>query len=410
MKKKLFSLNFKQVLIIVTPLAVVALFVIIAFSQLIGLIINESIKSSMGFVCEKVEYETRTSLEKGDYSDSELFNFINELDLTANTNANIIDKSGNYITRHNPKIARSENYFADSALKKYTSAEYLDGEAKSFVTSKHFFAVRKIGNSDFFVIIEGPMADYTNQLAGVFNIILIITIILIFGCLLFFAFIINRTNAKEKDISDKLIETMGRHENICRSIHLPVQSGSDAMLVKMRRRYTRAWYLDRVAKIRSVMPDCAISTDIIAGFCGETEQDHQDTLSIMREVGYDAAFMFQYSERPGTYAHKHLPDNIPGTLAARNYPDDVPPEVKTRRLNEIIALQNELSLESNRRDVGKVFRILVEGPSKRNAAELCGRNSAGKMCVFPDTEHRAGDYLDVRVLSCTSATLICQLA
>ncbi len=205
MKKKLFSLNFKQVLIIVTPLAVVALFVIIAFSQLMGLIINESIKSSMGFVCEKVEYETRTSLERGDYSGSELLNFIDELDLTNNTNANIIDKSGNYITRHNPKIARSENYFADSALKKYTSAEYLDGEAKSFVTSKHFFAVRKIGNSDFFVIIEGPMADYTNQLAGVFNIILIITIILIFGCLLFFAFIINRTNAKEKDISDKLI-------------------------------------------------------------------------------------------------------------------------------------------------------------------------------------------------------------
>ena len=205
MKKKLFSLNFKQVLIIVTPLAVVALFVMIAFSQIMGLIINESIKSSMGFVCEKVEYETRTFLERGDYSGSELFNFINELDLTANTNANIIDKSGNYITRHNPKIARSENYFADSALKKYTSAEYLDGEAKSFVTSKHFFAVRKIGNSDFFVIIEGPMADYTNQLAGVFNIILIITVILIFGCVLFFAFIINRTNAKEKDISDKLI-------------------------------------------------------------------------------------------------------------------------------------------------------------------------------------------------------------
>ena len=205
MKKKLFSLNFKQVLIIVTPLAVVALFVMIAFSQLVGLIINESIKSSMGFVCEKVEYETRPSLEKGDYSGSELLNFIDELDLTNNTNANIIDKSGNYITRHNPKIARSENYFADSALKKYTSAEYLDGEAKSFVSSKHFFAVRKIGNSDFFIIIEGPMADYTNQLAGVFNIILIITIILIFGCVLFFAFIINRTNAKEKDISDKLI-------------------------------------------------------------------------------------------------------------------------------------------------------------------------------------------------------------
>ncbi len=199
-----------------------------------------------------------------------------------------------------------------------------------------------------------------------------------------------------KDISDKLIETMGRHDNICKCIHLPVQSGSDAMLVKMRRRYTRAWYLDRVAKIRSVMPGCAITTDIIAGFCGETEQDHQDTLSIMREVGYDAAFMFQYSERPGT-------------LAARNYPDDIAPEVKTRRLSEIIELQNALSLESNRRDIGKVFRILVEGPSKRNPAELCGRASNNKMCVFPDTAHKAGDYVDVEVLSCTQATLMCRL-
>ena len=199
-----------------------------------------------------------------------------------------------------------------------------------------------------------------------------------------------------KDISDKLIETMGRYENICNSIHLPVQSGSDSMLVKMRRRYTRAWYLERVAKIRSVMPDCTLSTDVIAGFCGETEQDHQDTLSIMREVGYDSAFMFQYSERPGT-------------LAARNYPDDIPPEVKTRRLNEIIALQNELSLESNRRDVGKVFQVLVEGPSKRNPAELCGRTPGAKMCVFPDSTHKAGDYVNVEVLSCTSATLICKL-
>lgn len=199
-----------------------------------------------------------------------------------------------------------------------------------------------------------------------------------------------------KDISDKLIEVMASRPNICHSIHLPVQSGSDTMLVKMRRRYTRAWYHERVAKIRSLMPDCVITTDVIAGFCGETEQDHQDTLSIMREVGYDYAYMFQYSERPGT-------------LAARNYPDDVPPEVKTRRLEEIIALQNQLSLESNRRDVGKVYEVLVEGPSRKNAAELCGRTPGGKMCVFPDSVHKAGDYTKVVVESCTSATLICKL-
>lgn len=199
-----------------------------------------------------------------------------------------------------------------------------------------------------------------------------------------------------KDISDKLIEVMASRPNICHSIHLPVQSGSDTMLVKMRRRYTRAWYLERVAKIRSLLPDCVITTDVIAGFCGETEQDHQDTLSIMREVGYDYAYMFQYSERPGT-------------LAARNYPDDVPPEVKTRRLEEIIALQNQLSLESNRRDVGKVYEVLVEGPSRKNAAELCGRTPGGKMCVFPDSVHKAGDYTKVVVESCTSATLICKL-
>ena len=199
-----------------------------------------------------------------------------------------------------------------------------------------------------------------------------------------------------KDISDKLIETMASRSNICRCIHLPVQSGSDRMLEKMRRRYTREWYLGRVAKIRKEMPDCAITTDIIAGFCSETEEDHKDTLSIMEEVGYDYAYMFQYSERPGT-------------LAARNYPDDVPPEVKTRRLNEIIELQNRLGLESNKRDVGKTFTVLVEGPSKRNADELCGRASNNKMCVFPDKEHKAGDYVKVEVLSCTSATLICKL-
>ena len=205
-----------------------------------------------------------------------------------------------------------------------------------------------------------------------------------------------------KDISDKVILTMSEHGNICRHIHLPVQSGSDVMLEKMRRRYTREWYLGRVAKIREVMPDCAITTDIIAGFCGETLSDHEDTLSVMRAVGYDYAYMFQYSERPGT-------------LAALKYPDDIPAEEKTRRLNEIIALQNELSLESNRRDVGKTFKVLVEGPSRRDQADSCGRASNNKMCVFPSAVPEkgiaacaAGDYVNVKVLSCTSATLICE--
>lgn len=201
---------------------------------------------------------------------------------------------------------------------------------------------------------------------------------------------------------------MAKYDNVCRHIHLPVQSGSNVMLEKMRRRYTREWYLDRVARIRQAMPDCAITTDIIAGFCGETEQDHQDTLDIMRRVKYDYAYMFQYSERPGT-------------LAARNYPDDITPQEKTRRLNEIIALQNELSLESNKRDVGKTFKVLIEGTSRRNDEELCGRTTTNKMCVFPAllaTENNpadshkffnVGDYTTVKVLSCTSATLICEL-
>lgn len=200
-----------------------------------------------------------------------------------------------------------------------------------------------------------------------------------------------------KDISDELIETMARHGNICRHIHLPVQSGSNRILEKMRRRYTREWYLDRVARIREALPGCGITTDVIAGFCSETEEDHQDTLSIFREVGFDYAYMFYYSERPGT-------------LAARHYPDDVPPDVKTRRLNEIIALQNELSLKSNRNDLGKTFRVLVEGPSKKNPDELCGRTSSNKMCVFPDNLHKPGDYVDVKITSCTSATLLGELA
>ena len=199
-----------------------------------------------------------------------------------------------------------------------------------------------------------------------------------------------------KDISDKHIETMARYPNVCHQIHLPVQSGNDRILEKMRRRYTREWYLDRVRKIREVMPDCGISTDAIVGFCSETEEEFRDTLSIFEEVGYDSAFMFNYSERPGT-------------LASRSYPDDVPAAEKTRRLEELIALQNRLSLESNRRDVGREFEVLVEGPSKKDSAQLCGRTGSGKMCVWTDAQHRAGEYVRVRVLDCTQATLLCEL-
>lgn len=203
------------------------------------------------------------------------------------------------------------------------------------------------------------------------------------------------STSNPQDISDEVLYTMAEFDNICKHIHLPVQSGSDAMLVKMRRRYTRDWYLSRVAKIREVLPGCGLTTDVIAGFCGETEEDHRDTLSLFEEVCFDSAFMFYYSERPGT-------------LAAKKYPDDVDIETKTRRLNEIIALQGRCSLKSYRSDIGRTFRVLVEGPSKKSPEELCGRASNNKMCVFPDNVHKAGDYVDVKVVASTSATLICE--
>ena len=198
-----------------------------------------------------------------------------------------------------------------------------------------------------------------------------------------------------KDISDEVIYTMAKHENICRHIHLPVQSGSSVMLEKMRRKYDREWYLERVEKIRSVMPDCGITTDVIAGFSGETEQDHQDTLTLMEQVVFDSAFMFAYSERPGT-------------LASKKYPDDIPYEVKTARLNEIIALQGRMSLKSNEKEIGKVMTVMVEGPSKKNKEELCGRAGSNKMCVFPSLGEKPGDICQVRVVSVTSATLLCE--
>ncbi|MDR2936441.1 MAG: tRNA (N6-isopentenyl adenosine(37)-C2)-methylthiotransferase MiaB [Rikenellaceae bacterium] len=196
-----------------------------------------------------------------------------------------------------------------------------------------------------------------------------------------------------KDLSDDVLFVISRHPNLCRHIHLPAQSGSTDILKRMNRKYTRAWYLERIAAIRRILPDCALSTDLIAGFCGETPEDHAQTLSLMREVGYESAYMFNYSERPGT-------------KAARHFPDDVPADEKNRRLTEIIALQNDLSLESNCRDIGKTVEVLVEGVSKRNKNDLFGRNSQNKVVIFPSTGQSPGDYVQIKITSCSSATLL----
>lgn len=195
-----------------------------------------------------------------------------------------------------------------------------------------------------------------------------------------------------KDLSDKLLDTMARYSNICRSIHLPSQSGSNAMLAKMNRKYTREWYLERIAAIRQRMPDCCITTDIIVGFCGETEEDFRQTVSLMEEVGYDSAYMFKYSERPNTFS-------------ARHYADDVGEEEKGRRLAEIIELQNRLSLRNNQNDVGKEFEILIEGTSRRSDEQVFGRTSQGKVVIIERRRHQKGEYVKVRITSASSATL-----
>ena len=201
------------------------------------------------------------------------------------------------------------------------------------------------------------------------------------------------TSSHPKDMSDETLEVISRHDNLCKFIHLPVQSGSNKILKLMNRKYTREWYLDRIAAIRRILPEATIGTDVFCGFHDETEEDHRETLSLMREVGFDTAFMFKYSERPGTFASKHLEDNIPE-------------EVKIRRLNEIIALQNTLSLESNLRDVGREFEILVEGYSKRSHDQLYGRTSQYKTVIIPREGHHIGELVKVRILSASSATLI----
>jgi tRNA-2-methylthio-N6-dimethylallyladenosine synthase len=196
-----------------------------------------------------------------------------------------------------------------------------------------------------------------------------------------------------KDLSDELLAVMVRHANICRCIHLPVQSGSNRMLKAMNRKYTVEWYLDRVAAIRRYLPDCSITTDVIAGFCGETEEDHRQTLELFRKVRYDYDYMFKYSEREGTYAQRHMPD-------------DIADEVKTRRLNEIIALQGQIALENNREEVGREYEVLVEGESHRSKERLFGRNSQNKVLVFDKGDAVPGTYRRVRVDDCTAATLL----
>jgi len=201
------------------------------------------------------------------------------------------------------------------------------------------------------------------------------------------------TTSNPEDLSDAIIDTMASHSNICNHIHLPVQSGSNKVLKLMNRKYTREWYLDRIDRIRKAMPDCGISTDMFTGFHDETEEDFQETLTLMKEVGFDSAFMFKYSERPGTFAAKHLPDNVPE-------------DVKIERLNRMIALQNELSLCSNKRDVGKTFEVLVEGHSKRSRDDMFGRTQQNKVIVFPAGDTRIGDRVMCQVERATSATLI----
>ncbi len=201
------------------------------------------------------------------------------------------------------------------------------------------------------------------------------------------------TTSHPKDMSDDTLRVIAEMPNVCRHIHLPVQSGSDRILRMMNRKYTREWYMDRVSAIRRIIPDCGLSTDIFVGYCSETEEDHQMSLDLMREVQYDSAFMFKYSERPGTYASKHLPD-------------DVPEEVKIRRLNELIALQTEISAKQNRRDEGREFDVLVEGFSKRSKEQLCGRTEQNKMVVFPKGGHHIGETVRVRITGSTSATLL----
>ena len=289
-------------------------------------------------------------------------------------------------------IMRGCNNFCSYCIVPYTRGRERSRELQSILNEvddlrrRGFKEVTLLGqnvNSYRFVDADGMVTDFPRLLATVAE----------------FApeMRVRFTTSHPKDMSDGTIDVIAAHPNICRHIHLPVQSGSNAVLKAMNRKYTREWYLGRIEAIRSRIPECGISTDLFTGFHGETEEDFQLTLELMREARFDSAFMFKYSERPGT-------------LAARTMPDNVPDEVKTERLNRMIALQNELSAASNLSDVGKTFEVLVEGFSKRSREQLMGRTSQNKAAVFPRGDHKKGDFVRVRVVGASSATLLCEEA
>lgn len=289
-------------------------------------------------------------------------------------------------------IMRGCNNFCSYCIVPYTRGRERSRELQSILNEvddlrrRGFKEVTLLGqnvNSYRFVDADGVVTDFPRLLATVAE----------------FApeMRVRFTTSHPKDMSDETIDVIAAHPNICRHIHLPVQSGSNAVLKAMNRKYTREWYLGRIEAIRSRIPECGISTDLFTGFHGETEEDFQLTLELMREARFDSAFMFKYSERPGT-------------LAARTMPDNVPDEVKTERLNRMIALQNELSAASNLADVGKTFEVLVEGFSKRSREQLMGRTSQNKAAVFPRGDHKRGDFVRVRVVGASSATLLCEEA
>ncbi|MDE6424287.1 MAG: tRNA (N6-isopentenyl adenosine(37)-C2)-methylthiotransferase MiaB [Muribaculaceae bacterium] len=284
-------------------------------------------------------------------------------------------------------IMRGCNNFCSYCIVPYTRGRERSREPKSILheladlRSRGFKEVTLLGqnvNSYNYVDEEGAVTDFPALLAMVAQAAPDMRV--------------RFTTSHPKDMSDKTLETMVAYPNIARHIHLPVQSGSNEVLKLMNRKYTREWYLDRVAAIRRIIPDAGLSTDLFTGFHNETEENFQETLELMREAGFDSAFMFKYSERPGTYASKHLPDNVPE-------------DVKIERLNRMIALQNELSAESNRKDIGREFEVLVEGRSKRSADEYIGRTSQNKVVVFPKGETKPGDFVKVRITDSSSATL-----
>lgn len=285
-------------------------------------------------------------------------------------------------------IMRGCNNFCSYCIVPYTRGRERSREPKSILNeladlrSRGFKEVILLGqnvNSYKYEDVQGNVTDFTELLRIVAEAAPDMRI--------------RYTTSHPKDMSDATIEMMARYDNIAKHIHLPVQSGSNSVLKAMNRKYTREWYLDRIAAIRRIIPDCGISTDMFTGFHNESEEDFCQTLSLMNEVGFDSSFMFKYSERPGTYASKHLPDNVSE-------------EVKIERLNRMIELQNELSLKSNQNDIGKVFEVLIEGVSKRSTDDLFGRTSQNKVAVFPRGNHKPGEFVRVKIHSASSATLL----